>query len=54
MPRFICESCEASLYSAASRTGLIEPSCPKCGVSLQQQGDPDGPTPMAVAAVEAA
>ena len=37
MPRFKCESCEATLYSAARPTNLIDPSCPSCGAPFEEQ-----------------
>jgi hypothetical protein len=37
MPRFTCESCATSLYSAARAANLTDPSCPTCGASFQAQ-----------------
>ena len=37
MPRFNCESCEATLYSAARPGNLIDPSCPSCGAPFEAQ-----------------
>jgi hypothetical protein len=37
MPRFTCESCATSLYSAARADNLTDPSCSACGASLQAQ-----------------
>lgn len=36
MPRFTCESCRTSLYSAARPANLTDPSCPICGASFEQ------------------
>lgn len=35
MPRFNCESCGASLYSAAHSARLTNPACPACGASFE-------------------
>jgi hypothetical protein len=34
MPRFTCESCATSLYSATRAANLTDCSCPTCGASL--------------------
>jgi hypothetical protein len=56
MPRFTCESCATSLYSAARPGSLNDPSCPTCGTPLDQRellpgfDSGAGPIPAAVSA----
>jgi predicted RNA-binding Zn-ribbon protein involved in translation (DUF1610 family) len=39
MPHITCESCKASLYSAARSASLTDSSCPSCGASFEAQSD---------------
>ena len=59
MPRFTCQSCGTSLYSAARLTNLHDPSCSTCGTPLDAREnecrpgfeDGAGAIPVAVSAL---
>lgn len=54
MPRFICDSCAAGLYSAASPDRLIDPTCPTCGSPFERQREVAGLEPLPFVAIPAA
>ena len=52
MPRYTCESCETSLYSAARAGNLIDSTCPTCQASLPGWNKPLATAPAAPVPME--